>query len=140
MPGLNTLARQAATEGRSIVDYLSITRSILMNQLAREAELNRSYAVERVAGRLIEVLREIGAATGEHQRLTGAVFNVTNNVQILNSPLFAELQAGLLEVCAAYPDARAAIVALFRRLDAQHAPQAVSGAKLIESRPMEAAE
>lgn len=71
------LATQAADESRSVIDYLVIVRSILMNQLAREAELNKSYAVERVAGRLIEVLRELGQATGEVSRLAGAVFNIS---------------------------------------------------------------
>jgi hypothetical protein len=70
---IGALANQAADESRSIIDYLVITRSILMNQLAQEVELNKSYAVERIAGRLIETLRsrargELGHATGEVRR------------------------------------------------------------------------
>jgi hypothetical protein len=132
------LAEQAAREGRSVLDYLVIVRSILMNQLAREAELNRSYAVERVAGRLIDVLKEIGGHTGEVQRLAGTVFNIQNNVSILNSPEFTTLQQGLLEVCARHPEARQDIIALFQDLDRRHADPAP--AKLIEAKVMEAAQ
>ncbi len=138
---ISNLAEQAAKEGRSVLDYLVIVRSILMNQLAREAELNRSYAVERVAGRLIDVLKEIGASTGEVQRLAGTVFNIqTNNISILNSPEFVTLQQGLLEVCQRHPEARQDIIGLFQRLDAQQAPQAIPDGKLIEGKVMEAAE
>jgi len=135
---ITNLAEQAAKEGRTVLDYLVITRSILMNQLAREAELNRSYAVERVAGRLIDTLKEIGSITGEVSRLAGTVFNVTNNTQVINSPPFLELQQGLLEVCSKHPEARADIIALFHELNRRHAEPAP--AKVIEGNVMEAAE
>lgn len=135
------LAKQASVEGRSVLDYLSIVRSILTNALVNEAAAGKSYAVERIAGRLIDVLQAIGAQTGEVQRLAGTVFNLSQtNVQMINSPEFTQLQAGLLEVCQQFPEARGAIVALFQRLDAQHAPQAVPGGKLIEGKALEAAE
>ena len=102
-----SLATQAAEEGRSVLDYLTITRSILMNQMSREAELNKPYAVERCAGRLIDVLKEIGSITGEVQKLAGVTFNIQSNVQILNSAPFLEMQQGLLELCAKHPEARA---------------------------------
>jgi hypothetical protein len=127
---ISSLANQAASEGRSVLEYLTIVRSILMNQLAREAELNKSDAVERVAGRLIDCLAQIGQQTGEVSRLAGTVFNITNNTQILNSPPFIELQAGLLQICAVHPEARVDIVALFRALDEKHAVSAP--AKVIE--------
>lgn len=47
---------------------------LMMASLSREAELGKSYAVERVAGRLIETLNAIGAITGEVNRLAGTVF------------------------------------------------------------------
>jgi hypothetical protein len=125
------LAVHAANESRSIVDYLAITRSILVNQMDREAQLNKPYAVERLAGRLVEVLRELGHATGEVHKLAGTVINIQNNhTQILNSQPFIELQRGLLQVCAAHPEARADIISLFRSLDDQHA--ASDAPKLIE--------
>ena len=132
------LAEQAAKEGRSLLDYLVIVRSILMNQLAREAELNRSYAVERVAGRLIDVLKEIGGHTGEVQKLASTVFNISQtNVSILNSPEFTTLQQGLLEVCSKHPEARQDIIALFQDLDRRHAEPAP---KMIEAKVMEPAQ
>ena len=136
---ISNLAEQAAKEGRSLLDYLVIVRIILMNQLAREAELNRSYAVERVAGRLIDVLKEIGGHTGEVQKLAGTVFNIQNNsISILNSPEFTTLQQGLLEVCHKHPEARADIIALFQDLDRRHAEPAP--AKMIEGKALEPAQ
>ncbi len=135
------LSKQAAIEGRSVLDYLSIVRSVLTNALVNEAAAGKSYAVERVAGRLIDVLQAIGQQTGEVQRLAGSVFNIQqNNISMVNSPEFVELQAGLLKVCQAHPEARQDIIALFQRLDAQHAPQPVSGTKQIEGKLIEAAE
>jgi hypothetical protein len=131
-----TLAKQAAEEGRSVLDYLVITRSILMNQLAREAELNKSYAVERVAGRLIDTLKEIGSITGEVAKLSGTVFNIQNNVQILNSPPFLEMQTGLLELCAKHPGARADIIELCHAIERRYPDDqdGSTGTKLIEHR------
>jgi hypothetical protein len=123
------LANAAADESRAIIDYLAIIRSILMNQLDRESQANRPYGVERVAGRLIEVLREMGSITGEVSKIAGVTLNITNNTQILSSPPFLQLQAGLLSICQAHPKARADIVALFRDLDAKHA---TNDPKLIE--------
>ena len=135
---ISSLAEQAAKEGRSVLDYLTIIRSILTNQLVREAELNRPYVIERIAARLIDVLKEIGGHTGEVQRLAGTVFNINQtNVSILNSPEFTTLQQGLLEVCHKHPEARADIIALFRDLDSRHAEPAT---KMIEAKVMEAAQ
>ena len=124
------LAVRAADESRSIIDYLTITRSLVMAQMDREAQLNKPFAVDRLAGRMVEILRELGHATGEVHKLAGTIVNITNNTQVLNSPPFLELQAGLLQVCAAHPDARADIIKLFHSLDAKHATGDVP--KLIE--------
>ena len=123
------LANAAADESRAIIDYLGIARSLVVNQLDRAAQANRGYEVDRLAGRLVEILKEMGCITGEVSRIAGVTMNVTNNVQILNSPPFLELQAGLLAICQARPEVRADIVALFHALDAKHAG---SEPKLIE--------
>jgi hypothetical protein len=115
------LANAAARESRAIIDYLAIARSIVFNQLDRAAQANRGYEVDRLAGRLVEILQAMGGITGEVSRIAGVTMNVTNNVQILNSAPFLELQTGLLQVCAAHPEVRADIVALFHQLDAKHA-------------------
>jgi hypothetical protein len=67
------------------------------------------------------VLGAIGKATGQITTLANStIINVQNNVQILNSPPFADLQSGLLRVCVAHPDARKDIIALFKDLDAKY--------------------
>jgi hypothetical protein len=72
----------------------------------------------------------MGGITGEVSRIAGVTMNVTNNVQILQSQPFLALQAGLLQVCANHPEARAEIISLFRSLDDQHAT--ADAPKLIE--------
>ena len=114
------LANAAADESRAIIDYLAIARSLVVNQLDRAAQANRGYEVDRLAGRLVEILREMGGITGEVSRIAGVTMNVTNNVQILNSQPFLQLQAGLLSLCQAHPEARADIISLFHQLDARH--------------------
>ena len=83
---------------------------------------------------MVEVLAPIGRITGEVAQFASTTINIQNNTQILNSPVFAELQSGLLQVCAAHPEARADIVSLFRQLDERHAAPAL---KTIEGNALE---
>ncbi len=125
------LANAAADESRSVIDYLTITRSILMNALDKSAQAGKPYEVDRLSGRMIEVMREIGRITGEVRDFASTTINIQNNTQILNSAPFMELQAGLLQVCARHPNARADVIALFHELDARHSAPAP---KLIEAK------
>lgn len=82
---------------------------------------------------LLDTLKALGKVTGEINTLASStIINVQANTTILNSAPFADLQSGLLRVCAAHPEARADVVALFRQLDEKYAP---APAKLIEARP-----
>jgi hypothetical protein len=125
------LANAAADESRSVIDNLPITRSIIMNALDKSAQANKPYEVDRLSGRMVEVMREIGRITGEVRDFASTTINVSNNVQILNSQPFMELQSGLLQVCASHPEARADIIRLFHELDARHS---VPAPKLIDAR------
>jgi hypothetical protein len=132
-----TLAQAAAREGKSILEYLSIIRSILMAQLVKQAEKGNSLTAGRVSGYLTTVLQTLGKITGEISGLASATLTINNNsVHVLNSQPFVELQAGLLEVCQKHPDARADIVDLFRRLDAKHSGQNYPDMKLIDAGPI----
>lgn len=116
------LAEIAADESKSVLDYYSILRSALFNQFDKLAEKSDHANMQALAGRIIEVLREIAKVTGQVSTFANStIINVQHNVAVLNSAPFAELQAGLLRVCAAHPEARADIVALFRELDAKFA-------------------
>jgi hypothetical protein len=115
------LAEVAAEESESILDYLNILRSSLFALLDKRAAEGDHYAVSMLSSRATEVLREIGKLTGQISNFANnTVINVQNNTTILNSPPFADLQGGLLRVCAAHPEARADIIALFHDLDRKY--------------------
>lgn len=117
---LQDLANLASDENKGLLEYLGILRSVLVGQLDRSAQRDKPYEVERVAGRVLDVLKEIGRLTGEVQAYASQTINIQTNVNVLNSPEFLDLQHGLLQLCSAHPDARADIVALFHRLDQKH--------------------
>ncbi|WP_294532601.1 hypothetical protein [uncultured Rhodoblastus sp.] len=115
------LADIAAEESQSVLDYYGILRSALFFQLDKLAAKNDAAGVAMLAGRLTDVLGAIGKITGQISTFANStIINVQNNVQILNSPPFADLQAGLLRVCVAHPEARRDIIALFRDLDGKY--------------------
>jgi len=117
---LEQARERAAAEGGTVVDYFAITRSILVGQLLKQDEANSAQGVATVAGRLVEVLRELGKISGEIVRNTTP--STTVNVSIGAAPGFAALQLGLLNIARAYPAARGDIVALLRRLDGAPEP------------------
>jgi hypothetical protein len=113
---MKELAAKAADEGVSVLQYLGIVRSTLMTQFQLAASVNDRNATATLAGRLTEVLREIGRITGELGSM--AANNITiNNTTVLNSPVFATLQANLLTALAPYPEARQAVIAALRQMD-----------------------
>ena len=82
----------------------------------------------------MDTLREIGRLTGELSAFTSQSINVVNNqTLVMNSPIVTELQAELLQTLAPYEDARAAVIAMFVRLDERHRG---SDMKLIEAAPI----
>ena len=118
---IDELTNLAASENKSVIEYLSILRSILFGQLDRSAQLNRPFEVEKLGGRALDVLREIGHITGQLSAFTSQNISVTNNTAIvMNSPVIAELQANLMTALAPFPDARKAVISLFLRLDEKH--------------------
>ena len=75
-----------------------------MTQFQLAASVNDRNATAILAGRLTEVLREIGRASGELGSM--AANNITiNHTTIMNSPVFATLQANLLTALAPFPEA-----------------------------------
>ena len=131
---LAELANLAASENKSLLEYLSILRSILFGQLDRSAQRNKPFEVERISGRALDTLREIGRLTGELSAFTSQSINVVNNqTLVMSSPIVTELQAELLQTLAPYQDARAAVIAMFVRLDERHRG---SDMKLIEAGPI----
>src|SRR5262249_22920543 len=127
---LHELAERAVAEGLSLLDYLSIVRSVLMSQLQAGAEAGDRHGTSATAGRLLQCL-SIGRITGELGRIGNASVTVTNNVMILNSPAFARLQSAILQALAPYADARLGVVEALRRLEAEPEPLAGRQSKRI---------
>jgi hypothetical protein len=111
------LAERAVKEGGSLLNYLALVRSATMQQLMLAASVNDGHRVAVLAGRAVEVLREIGKLTGEISRI--GTLNVTNNTAVfVNSPAFAKLEEMLIDRLRAYPDALRAVVDGLRDLEA----------------------
>ena len=82
---LKELAQKAAAEGMSVLQYLSLIRSTLMNEFQLPANVHDRHATSALAGRLNEVLRSI---------------TVNGNINIMNNPVLANLQANILRALA----------------------------------------
>lgn len=116
---LKELATKAADEGVSILEYYRIVRATLLQQFQLAASVHDKHATAQLAGRLNEVLRSMGQLTGEMGALAANSITI-NNTTVLNSPVFASLQANLLHALAPFPEARAAVVAALRQMDDQN--------------------
>ena len=118
-PGaIEALKIKAIEEGGSVLDYLTILRSVLMGAITASAESGSASTLGNLSGRMVEVLREIGRISGEVAAMPG----VNVSISIHSTPEFASLAEGLLSIARQYPDARQAIVGLLRSLDAAPSP------------------
>jgi hypothetical protein len=132
---LARLAEKAAAEGDSVLDYLKLCRTVLTAQLAVMSESNDARGAAFVAGQLTRTLETIAKITGEIGDLARSVtINNTTNVGIINSPIFARMQAAMLRALQGFPEARAAVVAALRSLDSENTPSgpAAPAIKVIE--------
>ena len=129
-----TLAQKAAAEGDSVLDYLRMCRSTLVAQLAAMGEAGDARAVGYLAGQLTKTLETMARVTGEIGDLARSVTVNNTNIAVVNHPQFASVQATLLKALAPFADARAAVVAALRGLDAGNAPSspAAPAMKVIE--------
>lgn len=118
---METLHAKAAAEGESVIDYFRIVRTALMSSLAACSEAGDARGVALVSGQLIATLEKIGRVTGEIAALAGNTINVTNNIALVNSPQFAQVQAAILRALAPHTAARVAVVAALQALDAEEA-------------------
>jgi hypothetical protein len=121
---IKELAARAANEGVSLLDYFSIVRGVLLQQFQLAASVNDKNGTAVLAGRLTEVLREIGKVTGELMR-TAPVQNIHNSVTFVNSPVFINLQQMLVKRLAGHPDALNSVIEGLRELEARSAPRAM---------------
>lgn len=124
---LQEIAKRAAKEGMSLLDYYGIIRGTVFRQLIAAGSINDRPAVAVLAGRAVGILESIGKLTGELRQL--APQNVVNNTAIfVASPIFAELQSMLIERLAPHPAALAAVIDGLHALEAKAAPEGTAPA------------
>jgi len=121
---LRELAEKAAAEGLTVLEYLSLVRGILVQQLQLASSVNDRNGVSNIARTLNDTLGKIGQITGEMGAIAARNINITatNNVSFVNSPVFADLQQMLIRRLAGHPEAMAAVVEGLRELESRSAP------------------
>ena len=103
-----------ADESLALIDHYRIVRGGLYKGFGTASEIGDSSSLAMLAGRLHENLRDCGRLTGELQH--GPLLNVQNN--ILVSPDYSKAIARIVSAVAPYPEAREAVIAALRDLDA----------------------
>ncbi len=127
---LAEVAERAAKEGGSLLNYLALVRSSVIQQLVLAASVNDGHRVAVLAGRATEVLREIGRITGELSAIGSLTVN-NNTAVFVNSAAFARLEAMLLDRLRGFPDALREVVAGLREIEADDEPADSRGHSLI---------
>jgi hypothetical protein len=106
-----------ADEALALIDHYRIVRGMLYKGFSAAAELGDGNSLALLAGRLHENFRDCGRLTGELQQ--GPLLNVQNNVLV--NPDYTRAIARLAAAVAPYPEARDAVIAALRDLDAASA-------------------
>jgi hypothetical protein len=116
------LAKKAAEEDRSLLDYLCILRSELMHLFLSAKERGLTFDAASIAQRLLSTLEAIGKLNGQLRQagitINNVAGNITNQTAILGSPEAARLQSTIIRALADEPSARAKVIAALRDLRA----------------------
>jgi Trp operon repressor len=113
---LAELANRAADENISILDSLTLIKSMLFAQFMYASECHDLQGSAQISSKLLEALRMQARLTGQ---LSQAGASVTNNTLIMQSPEVAEIQAVLIRTLQPFPEARQAVMAALQELDAR---------------------
>jgi hypothetical protein len=106
-----------ADESLALIDHYRIVRGALYKGFGAASEVGDGNSLALLAGRLHENFRDCGRLTGELQR--GPLLNIQNNVLV--NPDYTKAIARIVSAVAPYPEAREAVVATLRDLDAANA-------------------
>jgi hypothetical protein len=109
-------AARAAEEGVSLLDYLGLIRSSLLQQVRLAATVNDRHGLAAVSGKAIDCLREIGKLTGQLKDF-GAHTVINQQINFMASPMFAQVQQTLIRSLQPYPEAMAAGVSALQELE-----------------------
>ena len=107
-----------ADESLALVDHYRIVRGGLYRGFGAASEIGDCNTLALLAGRLHENLRDCGRLTGELQH--GPLLNIQNNVLV--GPDYSKAIARIVSAVAPYPEAREAVIAALRDLDAASSP------------------
>lgn len=110
---LTELADRAADESGSLIDHFIILRNTLYRRLDVCDAAGDANQVSALAGRIIELLREMGKLTGV---LAKSGISITQN-NLFISPQWAEVQAALVQALGRHPQARADVIRAFREIE-----------------------
>ena len=103
-----------ADESLALIDHYRIIRGGLYKGFGAASETGDGNALALLAARLHENLRDSARLTGELQR--GPLLNIQNNVLV--NPDYSTAIARIVSAVARYPEAREAVIAALRDLDA----------------------
>ena len=106
-----------ADESLALIDHYRIVRSALYKSFGAASEVADRNSLALLAGRLHENFRDCCRLTGELQR--GPLLNIQNNVLV--NPDYTTAIARIVRAVAPYPEAREAVIAALRDLDAASA-------------------
>jgi hypothetical protein len=130
---LAKLAKMAAEQDASLLDYLAILRTNLfwLFEDARKRGLVLDCA--SIADKLLKVLKVIGELSGQ-LRQAGITINNVNAVGsvnavpalVLNDPQIIRMQAAIISALSPFPEARGAVIAALRDLE-ERLPCAAAG-------------
>ena len=104
-------------ESLALIDHYRVVRAALYKGFGAAAEIGDSNSLALLAGRLHENFRDCSRLTGELQH--GPLLNIQNNLLI--SPDYTKAIARIVSAVAPYPEAREAVIAALRDLDAASA-------------------
>src|SRR6516165_2362322 len=115
------LEEMVADESLALIDHYRIVRGALYKGMSAASEVGDNNALALLSGRLHENFRDCGRLTGEVQR--GPLLNIQNNVLV--NPDYSQAIARFVSAVAPYPEARDAVIAALRDLDAASTPAPV---------------
>lgn len=117
------LAAQVAEESSSVLDHHKATRAGLYRLYDAAITAGDAHSGAMLAARLTSVNNAISRLTGE---LASSplieIHNNNNAVVFASDPGFARFQSDLIRVLSRFPEARAAVIREFERLEAAASP------------------
>ena len=133
---VEALASQAAAEGRSVLDYFSILRSLLFSRLDAASAAGDDERVAKLVVPLLQTLKQMGRISGELGEMAARNITVNNvavtNVNILKSEPIVDLQRGLLETVQHSSQRPQRRLELVQKLDAKYSQPVLPGPAMRE--------